>query len=112
MLRINSSIFKHSLSIRSVSNPRFGNIDPIEQLRSIRVQMQPETLIRIRKQNENFTKNGPPILEDNCTLLQFQDWQNELFQFVEHLAGYVPGMLFIQPEYSALVYGEERENVH
>jgi hypothetical protein len=39
----------------------------------------PETLIRIRKQNENFTKNGPPILEDNCTLLQFQDWQNELF---------------------------------
>jgi len=111
MLRINSSIFKHGLPIRSVSNPRFGNIDPIKQLRSIRVQMQPETLNRIRKQNENFTKNGPPILEDNCTLLQFQDWQNELFQFVEHLPGYVPGMLFIQPEYCALASIEERENV-
>ena len=111
MLRINSSLFKHGQPIRSVSNPRFGNIDPIKQLRSIRVQMQPETLVSIRKQNENFTKNGPPILEDNCTLLQFQDWQNELFQFVERLPGYIPGMLFIQPEYSALASAEERENV-
>jgi len=110
MLRINSSIFRHGLPIRLVGNPRFGNIDLIKQLRSIRVQMQPETLTRIRKHNENFTKNGPPILEDNCTLLQCQDWQNELFQFVEHLPGYVPGMLFIQPEYSSLVSGEEREN--
>jgi len=75
MLRINSSLFKYTIPVIPASNPLFGYIKPIQSLRSIRKQILPETLLNIYA---NKTP-GPPRLEENCTLLQFHDWQMSLF---------------------------------
>ena len=75
--------------------------------RSLRLTISEETAYRVQKANEQFTKNGPPILPEITTLLMCQEWQKALFQYIERLPGYTPGMLYMQPEYYDMEFHDQ-----
>ena len=62
----------------------------------------------IEKANHGYTSEGPPILTENVTLQVFQDWQSDLFDFVERLPNYYAGMLFHKPNFSILSPKDQR----
>ena len=70
--------------------------------RSLQVNMDEDTIKRVKKSNEQYCAAGPPKLQENVTLAKFHEWQNNLIKFVERLPGYKPGMLTTRPKFNEM----------
>jgi hypothetical protein len=78
-----------------VPNPHLSNS-------SLNIPVTPDMVKNVAKGNANFINQGPPVLPEKVTFKIFQDWQNDLFYFVERLPNYCSGMLFHKPNLSAV----------
>ena len=92
-------------------NQRFhANVgDPFASRSSFTIKLDKDSKKRIEKANAQYIANGPPILGEVVTLKTFQDWQSDLFDFIERLPDYVPGMLYHKPNMSILSFNEQRD---
>ena len=92
-------------------NQRFhANVgDTFESRSSFSIKLDKDSKKRIEKANAQYIANGPPILGEVVTLKTFQDWQSDLFDFIERLPDYVPGMLYHKPNMSILSFNDQRD---
>ena len=70
-----------------VPNPHLSNS-------SLNIPVTPDIVKHVAKGNANFINQGSLVLLEKVTFRIFQDWQNDLFYFVERLPNYCSGMLF------------------
>jgi hypothetical protein len=82
--------------------------NPFTSRSSFNVQVIDDYDKSIEKANHGYTSEGPPILPDIVNLQIFQEWQSDLFDFVERLTNYCAGMLFHKPNFAILSQKDQR----